>query len=79
MSEDGHELFVEGTVWNRGSRPSREVKVWVEALDANGSVIARADALPTPQAIPVDGSARFLVRLANDPAIRSFHVEAIGR
>jgi hypothetical protein len=23
--------------------------------------------------------ARFLVRLPNDPAIRSFHVEAVGR
>jgi hypothetical protein len=78
-SRDGRELFVEGTVRNTGSRPSRDVKVWVEGLDANGAQVARAEALPTPQAIPPGTAGTFIVRLPNDPAIKNFHVEAIGR
>lgn len=78
-SADGHELFVEGTVQNIGSRPSRDVKVWVEGLGADGKVVARAETLPTPQEIPPNAFATYVVRLPNDPAIRTFHVEAIGR
>jgi hypothetical protein len=66
-------------VRNVGSRSSREIKVWVDGLDASGGRVARVEALPTPQEIPPGATASFVVRLPNDPAIRSFHVEAIGR
>jgi hypothetical protein len=78
-SEDDRELFVEGTVKNTGTRPSRDVKVWVDGLDVNGIRLARTEVLPTPQEIPPGGAGKFIVRMPNDPAIRTFHVEAIGR
>ena len=64
---------------NTGSRASHDVKVWVEGLDAAGSRIARDEALPTPQEVAPGTEARFIVRLPNDAAIRTFHVEAVGR
>jgi hypothetical protein len=78
-SADGATVFVEGTVENTGSRASRDVHVQVEGLDANGGRVASADALPTPQEILPGTVATFVVRLPNDPAIRTYHVEAIGR
>jgi hypothetical protein len=72
-------VFVESTVRNVGTRTSRDVKVWVTALDASGARIAQAEALPTPQAIAPGTSAAFVVRFPEDRAIRTFHVEAFGR
>ena len=78
-SVDGRALFVEGTVRNTGTRASRDVRVRVEALDASGTQLASAEALPTPQEIPPGTAGMFVVQLPNYPAIRTFHVEAIGR
>jgi hypothetical protein len=78
-SDDGRELYVEGLVRNTGSRASRDVKVWVDGVDARGTRLARAEAFPSPQIIPPGSSGRFVVRFPNDEAIRSFKVEAIGR
>ncbi|MCW5889795.1 MAG: hypothetical protein KIT14_04515 [bacterium] len=78
-SADGMALFVEGTVRNTGSRPSRDVTVSVAGVGAGGNVIVRVKTQPTPQLIPPGSSASWLVRLPNDPGIRTFHVEAIGR
>ena len=76
---DGKVIFVEGTVRNIGTRPSRDLKVWVTGRDASGQAVTSAEALPVPQAIDPGATARYLVRLPNDPAIKSFHVEAVGR
>jgi hypothetical protein len=78
-SDDGRELFVEGTVKNVGTGASQDVKVWIDGLDAGGTRVARAEVLPSPQSIPPGSAARFMARLPNDGAIRSFKVEAIGR
>ena len=78
-SDDGQALFVEGTVRNTGTRASRDLKVWVDGLDEHGTQLARVEAYPTPQQVAPGAAARFVVRLPNDPAIRTFHVEAIGR
>src|SRR2546430_2337471 len=78
-SDDGAELYVESSVLNTGTRVSRDVKVSVEALDEQGIRLAETEVYPTPQEIPPGGAARFVARLPNNPAIRSFHVEAIGR
>jgi hypothetical protein len=53
--------------------------VTVEGLDAEGGRVASVEVLPVPQAIPPDTAATFLARLPDDPAIRTFHVEAVGR
>jgi len=78
VSADGQQLFVEGMIRNRGSRASRDLRVFVEALDAQGNVLYKDDTLPTPQAIPPGEGTRFLVRFPNDAAIQSFHVEVVG-
>ena len=78
-SADGTEVFIEGTVRNTGSRESRNVAVMVEGLDAEGARVVAADALPTPQAIPPGTSVTYVVRLPNDPAVRTYHVIAVGR
>ena len=54
------------------------MKVSVEALDDGGIRLAETDVWPDPQEIPPGGAARFVARLPNNPAIRSFHVEAFG-
>ena len=72
-------VFIEGTVRNTGSRPSRDVTVTVEGLDADGMRVVSADTLPTPQAISPGTTASYVVRLPNDPAVRTYHVIAVGR
>jgi hypothetical protein len=78
-SEDGRELYLEGSVENVGTRASRDLKVWVDGLDRSGMRLARTEVVPTPQQIPPGGAARFVVRMPNDASIETFHVEAIGR
>ena len=64
---------------NTGTRASRDVKVSVEALDDRGILLAETEVWPDPQEIPPGGAARFVARFPNNPAIRTFHVEAFGR
>jgi len=78
-SAEGTTVFIEGTVRNTGSRPSRDVTVTVEGLDADGMRVVSADTLPTPQAISPGTTASYVVRLPNDPAVRTYHVIAVGR
>jgi len=78
-SPDGRVLFVEGSVRNTGSRPSRDLKVWVSGLDAAGTSVVRTEVLPTPQAVLPGTEATFVVKLPNDPAIRTVDVQAVGR
>ena len=51
----------------------------VEGLDSDGTRVVSVDTLPTPQAIAPGTYATFVVRLPNDPAVRTYHVVAIGR
>ena len=78
-SADGREWLVESSVRNTGTRTSRDVKVRVEGLDDAGALIAETDLFPTPQDIPPGGATSFVARLPGNPAIHTFHVEAIGR
>lgn len=75
-SEDQQSVFVEGTLRNQGTGPTKRLQVTVEALDARGHVVTTASALPVPQVILPGESARFVVRMPNNPAVRSFHIEA---
>ena len=78
-SADGGRVFIEGTVENVGSRPSQSLRVWVNALDAAGLRRARVEVLPTPQDVAPGMAARFVVNMDDDPQVRTYHVEAIGR
>ncbi|MCS6925586.1 MAG: FxLYD domain-containing protein [Candidatus Binatia bacterium] len=75
-SADRQILFVEGRLRNEGTAATQQLRVQVNALDGSGQVLTSTTALPVPQIIPPGGSATFLVRFPNDPAIRRFHVEA---
>jgi hypothetical protein len=75
-SADRQSIFVQGTLRNDGTAATRQVQVQVNALDVSGRVRTTTTALPVPQIIPPGGTATFLVRFPNDPAIRRFHVEA---
>jgi hypothetical protein len=76
---DGREVWIDGSVRNRSTRPTTEIRVVVSGVNADGGVVSSAEASPTPQLVVPGGSARYRVRLANDPSIITFHVEAIGR
>jgi hypothetical protein len=55
------------------------VKIWVDGLDDGGLRLARIEVVPAPQEIPPGAAASFVARLPGNPAIKTFHVEAIGR
>jgi hypothetical protein len=78
-SDDGRDWLVESSVRNTGTRTSRDVKVWVEGRDEQGLGLARIELVPSLQEIPPGGVATFVARLPGDPAISTFHVEAVGR
>lgn len=75
-SADRQSLFVEGRLHNEGTAATQQLRVQVNALDGSGQVLTSTTVLPVPQVIPPGGSATFLVRFPNDPAIRRFQVEA---
>lgn len=68
-----------GTVRNTGSRATKELKVWVEAVDAAGARVVTRETFPEQQEIAPGDAARFRVLLPNDPAIRTVRVEAFGK
>jgi hypothetical protein len=70
---------VESSVRNTGTRTSRDLRVWVDGLDDTGARLARTEVSPAQQEVPPGSAASFVARLPGNPAIRTFHVEAIGR
>ena len=64
---------------NTGTRTSRDLKVWVDGLDDGGMRLARIEVPAVAQEIAPGNAATFVARLPGNPAIRTFHVEAIGR
>jgi hypothetical protein len=78
-SPDGTAWLVTSSVRNIGTRASRDVKVWVDGLDESGMRLARTEILPAPQEIQPGDAASFVAQLPGNPAIRTFHVEAVGR
>ena len=78
-SDDGRDWLVSASVRNTGTRASRDLMVTVEGLDEGGTRIADTELHPDPQEIPPGGAASFVARLPGKDAIRTFHVEAIGR
>jgi hypothetical protein len=76
---DPKQLVVLGSVRNTGSRASRELKVFVEAIDAAGARVVTRDTYPDAQVVAPGSATRFRVLLPNDPAIRTVRVQAFGR
>ncbi|MFI5398756.1 MAG: FxLYD domain-containing protein [Candidatus Binatia bacterium] len=78
-SPDGKSVTVTGTLVNRGTGPSREVYVHVEAINRDGAVIVSADSEPTSEVIGPGSTARFSVLLENRSDVDRYHVEAVSR
>lgn len=78
-SGDGKTVTVMGTLVNRGTSPTRQVYVHVEALNRDGTAIVSADSDVTSEVIPPGGTARFSVLLDNRADIDRYHVEALAR
>ena len=78
-SDDGREWLVSSSVRNTGTRPSRDIRVWVEGLDNGGTRVAETELYPSPQEIPPGSAVSFVARLPLNDAIRTFHVEVVGR
>jgi len=77
--DDPKELIVTGSVRNTGSRATKDLKVWVEAVDAAGQRVVGREMYPEQQEVAPGSTARFRVVLPNDPAIKTVRVEAFGK
>ena len=74
------QVTVVGTLINRGDKPTSEVMIKVTALDGHGDSVASIAGVPSTDRIPANGgTARFTAQLQANPAIRSYHVEAVAR
>jgi hypothetical protein len=78
-SADRKTVTVTGTLVNRGTRTTNQVRVHVEALDKNGVAVLSADPVPSTQLIAPDSTATFSALFENRPEIDRYHAEAISR
>ena len=76
---DRKTVTVTGTLVNRGTRATRQVRVHVEALDKGGAVVVSADPVPSTQLIAPGSTSTFAVTFENRPDIDRYHAEAISR
>ena len=78
-SADQKTVSVSGTLVNRGTGPTHEVYVHVEALDTDGAVVVSADSEPSSETIKPGGTGTFSVTFENRSSIDRYHVEAVTR
>ena len=78
-SPDGKTVTVTGTVANRGTKPTPQVVVHVEALNSDGVIVLSGDSEVTSEVIPPGGTASFSVKLENRADVDRYHVEALAR
>ncbi len=76
---DRKTVTVTGTLVNRGTRSTRQVRVHVEALDKAGAVVVSADPIPSTQLIAPGSTSTFAVTFESRPEIDRYHAEAISR
>lgn len=72
-------VLVTGTLVNRGTRTTSDVRVHVEALDKTGAVVASVSPVPSTQLIAPGSTASFSATFENRPEIDRYHAEAISR
>jgi hypothetical protein len=79
VSPDRKTVTVTGTLVNRGTRATHEIRVHVEALDKGGAVVASADPVPSTQLVAPGSTSTFAVTFENRPEIDRYHAEAFSR
>jgi hypothetical protein len=70
---------VTGTLVNRGTRATREVRVHVEALDKNGAAVSSTNPAPSTQVIAPGATATFSATFEGRADVDRYHAEAISR
>ena len=78
-SADKTTVIVAGVLVNRGSGPTRDVFVQVNALDREGRVVISTGSQVSTSSIPPGGTGRFSVTIEDRPEVDRYHVEAISR
>lgn len=78
-SPDGSTVTLNGVLRNDGGRATSRLRVTIEALDADGSVVATVEALPSSEHVEPNGTVMFSAVMASHAEVRRYHVEAIGR
>jgi hypothetical protein len=76
---DRKTVTVTGTLVNRGTRATRQVRVHVEALDKEGAVVVSANPVPSTELIAPGATSTFAVTFESRPEIDRYHAEAISR
>jgi hypothetical protein len=80
VDRERNRVTVTGTLINRGTKATSRVSVKVHALDEHGDTVVNVAAVPSTDRIPANGGrARFTAEFDHNPAIRSYHVEALAR
>lgn len=80
VNQETRRVTVTGTLINRGTKTTSQVSVKLSALDEQGLPVITVAALPSTDRIPANGgTARFTAEIDQNPAIRSYHVEAVAR
>lgn len=80
VDRERNRVTVTGTLINRGTKATSQVSVKLHALDEQGDTLLSVAAVPSTDRIPANGGrARFTAEFDHNPAIRSYHVEALAR
>jgi hypothetical protein len=79
VSADKSTVALSGVLRNGGGRATTQLQVTIHALDASSNVLSTFAAAPSSTHVPPSGTVTFSAVTGNDPNVRQYHVEAIGR
>jgi hypothetical protein len=78
-SPDGSTVRLTGVLRNGGGRATTSLRVTIRALDASSNTVTTFEAQPSDTRVEPNGTVTFSAVTGNDPNVRQYHVEAIGR
>jgi hypothetical protein len=79
VSADKSTVALSGVLRNGGGRATKSLRVTIHGLDASSNVVSTVEAQPSSTRVEPNGTVTFSAVTGNDPNVRQYHVEAIGR
>jgi hypothetical protein len=79
LNADRSMVTLNGVLRNGGGRATKQLQVTIHGLDASSNVLSTFDARPSSTRVEPNGTVTFSAVTANDPNVRQYHVEAVGR
>jgi hypothetical protein len=76
---DEGSVTLHGLLKNGGERATSRLRVTIDALDAAGSVVLSAEAIPASERVVPKGTVPFTATVERRPEVVRYRVEAIGR